>query len=99
VSSLSDLIMKPRLFDRMHELAGCCWPECRSRLARAKDLERKMSKVIRFEDLRVWKRARQVVDGIYDLTSRGQFSRDFTLRDQIRRAAVSVMANIARPVE
>jgi four helix bundle protein len=54
-----------------------------------------MSKVIRFDDLRVWKRARQMVGGIYDATSRGRFSRDFTLKDQIRRAAVSVPSNIA----
>ena len=54
-----------------------------------------MSKVTRFEDLHVWKQARQVVGRIYDVTSRGPFSRDFGLRDQIRRAAVSVPSNTA----
>ena len=54
-----------------------------------------MAKVERFEDLSVWQTSRTVVSVIYDVTAVGVFSRDFSLRDQIRRAAVSVPSNIA----
>ena len=52
-------------------------------------------KVERFEDLIAWQKARQLTADIYRLTSKGDFSKDFGLRDQIRRASVSVMSNIA----
>ena len=47
-----------------------------------------------FEDLQVWQKARSVTREIYDLTADADFSRDYGLRDQIRRASVSIMANI-----
>jgi len=49
----------------------------------------------RFEDIKAWQKARSVTSSIYRATSDGIFSKDFGLRDQIRRSAVSVMANIA----
>ena len=49
----------------------------------------------KFEDLEVWQKSRSLTKSIYKLTNTGQFSRDFSLRDQIRRCAVSTMANIA----
>jgi four helix bundle protein len=52
-------------------------------------------KVRRFEDLVVWQKSRDLSVSIYRSTAQGAFSRDFALRDQIRRAAVSVMSNIA----
>jgi four helix bundle protein len=52
-------------------------------------------KVERFEDLLAWQKARQLTADIYQVTSKGDFSKDFGLRDQIRRASVSVMSNIA----
>ncbi len=48
-----------------------------------------------FEDIESWKKAYAVTVQIYKLTEAGEFSRDFGLRDQIRRASVSIMANIA----
>ncbi|MEM9915290.1 MAG: four helix bundle protein [Planctomycetota bacterium] len=48
-----------------------------------------------FEDLIAWQKARELNRGIYAITRRGEFARDFALRDQIRRAAISVMSNIA----
>ncbi len=51
--------------------------------------------VRRFEDLVVWQKSRDLSVAIYRLTNQGPFLRDFGLRDQIRRAAVSVMSNIA----
>ncbi len=49
----------------------------------------------KFEDLEVWQEARKLVKMIYDLTSANQFSRDFGLKEQIQRAAVSCLSNIA----
>ena len=52
-----------------------------------------------FEDLEVWKEARRLTKEIYAATQDAKFSKDFGLRDQIRRAAVSVMSNIAEGFE
>ena len=49
----------------------------------------------RFEDIEIWKRARVLTKEIYEITNGGAFNRDFGLRDQLRRAAVSIMSNIA----
>jgi len=51
--------------------------------------------VKRFEDLLIWQEARKLTRCIYEATSKETFKRDFSLSDQMRRAAVSVMANIA----
>lgn len=55
--------------------------------------------VKRFEDLEVWKEARRLTQAVYQLTKNEKFSRDFALRDQIRRAAASIMSNIAEGFE
>jgi four helix bundle protein len=52
-----------------------------------------------FEDLKVWQDARQLVGVIYSTSKQRAFSSDFALRDQIRRAAVSTMSNIAEGFE
>jgi four helix bundle protein len=52
-------------------------------------------RVKRFQDLIVWQKSRDLSVAVYRMTAGGPFSRDFGLRDQIRRAAVSVMSNIA----
>lgn len=52
-------------------------------------------KIERFEDLEVWQSAVSCANLIYSLTSIGDFSKDFVLRDQIRRAGVSIFSNIA----
>jgi four helix bundle protein len=49
----------------------------------------------RFEDIQAWQEARRLVKVIYILTEQGKFAKDFGLRDHIRRASVSIMANIA----
>mgnify|MGYP000673608909 CR=1 FL=1 len=54
-----------------------------------------MSAFQRFEDIEAWQKARELTKAIYTLSNDGQFARDFGLRDQIRRASVSVMSNIA----
>lgn len=52
-----------------------------------------------FEDLIAWQKARELTRGIYDVTKRLHFSKDFALSTQIQKAAVSVMANIAEGYE
>jgi four helix bundle protein len=49
----------------------------------------------RFEDLVFWQQAREMTRLIYALTQRDGFAKDYGLKDQIQRAAVSVMSNIA----
>jgi len=49
----------------------------------------------RFEDIEAWKAARELTRAIYRVTAQTGFAKDFGLRDQIQRAAVSIMANIA----
>jgi len=58
-----------------------------------------MAKIKKFEDIESWKRARILTKQIYEITSMGEFGRDFGLKDQIRRAAVSVLSNIAEGFE
>ena len=48
-----------------------------------------------FRELVVWQKSKALAVATYKLTSQGAFARDFGLRDQIRRAAVSVPSNIA----
>jgi four helix bundle protein len=52
-----------------------------------------------FEDLRVWQTARTLTNAIYEHTDTGAFSKDFGLRDQIQRAVVSIMSNVAEGFE
>jgi four helix bundle protein len=52
-----------------------------------------------FEDMEVWQSARDLVKGIYAVTAKDSFSKDFALRDQVRRAAISIMSNIAEGFE
>jgi four helix bundle protein len=52
-------------------------------------------KIERFEDIKAWQEARELARLTYSLTKQPAFTKDFGLKDQIQRAAVSVMANIA----
>ncbi len=56
-------------------------------------------KIVRFEDLIAWQKARILTGAVYRATSEGLFNKDFGLREQIRRAAVSTMSNIAEGFE
>ena len=58
-----------------------------------------MTTAKRFEDLEVWQRAKDLTNLIYKYSADGSFSRDFGLRDQMRRASVSIMSNIAEGFE
>ena len=54
-----------------------------------------MPTIRRFTEIEAWQKARELTRAVYAVSSRGPFAKDFGLRDQIRRAAVSIMANIA----
>jgi four helix bundle protein len=54
-----------------------------------------MPLIERFEDIQGWQEARKLVKMVYVLTTREAFAKDYGMKDQIRRASVSVMANIA----
>ena len=58
-----------------------------------------MATIERFEDLDVWRTARKLTNRVYEHTRQEPFSKDFGLRDQIQRAAVSIMSNIAEGFE
>jgi len=54
-----------------------------------------MTTAKRFEDLEVWQKARDIVNAVYQASSSVPFSKDYALRDQLRRAAISIPSNIA----
>jgi four helix bundle protein len=56
-------------------------------------------KIERFEDLIAWQKARELTRQIYNITAKKPFSSDFGLREQIQRAAVSIMSNLAEGFE
>ena len=58
-----------------------------------------MATIKRFEEIEAWQVGRSLVNAVYALTKKGGFARDWGLRDQIQRAAVSVCSNIAEGFE
>ena len=58
-----------------------------------------MATIKRFEDIEAWQTARALANLIYSLSSTDPFAKDYGLKDQIRRSAVSVMSNIAEGFE
>jgi four helix bundle protein len=58
-----------------------------------------MATITRFEEIEAWKTARELTNLVYALSNQGSFGRDFGLRDQMRRAAVSILSNIAEGFE
>ena len=58
-----------------------------------------MGKIERFEDMDAWKKARELTKAIYKVTAQGKIATDFSLKDQLRRASLSIMANIAEGFE
>ena len=58
-----------------------------------------MNGIKRFEDIDAWKYARSFVSSVYAVSGTGRFERDFALRDQIRKAVISIPSNIAEGFE
>jgi four helix bundle protein len=52
-----------------------------------------------FEELKIWQDARLLMNRVFRITQNAAFSRNFAVKDQIQRAAVSVMSNIAEGFE
>jgi four helix bundle protein len=53
----------------------------------------------RFDEIEAWQKARELTKFVYRISNHGAFAKDFGLRDQIRRASVSIVANIAEGFE
>ena len=58
-----------------------------------------MATIARFEDIKAWQASRELNKKIYSVSKKGDFGKDFSLVDQIRRASISVMSNIAEGYE
>lgn len=58
-----------------------------------------MARIEKFEDIEAWKKGRELVNVIYAVSNKEPFTHDYGLKDQIRRAAVSVISNIAEGFE
>jgi len=58
-----------------------------------------MAKVDKIEDIVVWKLAIKLTNAIYTITNNNVFNKDFALRDQIRKSAISIPSNIAEGFE
>jgi four helix bundle protein len=60
---------------------------------------KQMATIRRFEEIAAWQKARELARMVYSCSDSGRFFRDYGLRDQVRRAAVSAMSNIAEGFE
>ena len=58
-----------------------------------------MATITKFEDIQAWQKGRELKQAVYRCSKRGAFARDSALREQIRRAAISITANIAEGFE
>lgn len=58
-----------------------------------------MATIKHFEDLEIWQKARELNKLVFKITCKEKFSKDFSIKDQIKRAAGSVMDNIAEGFE
>lgn len=58
-----------------------------------------MATIEKFEEIEAWKLARQVTRSIYEISSSGNFAKDYALCNQIRRASISILSNIAEGFE
>ena len=58
-----------------------------------------MATITRFEDIEAWQTGRELCRLVYELSDEGAFARDYGLRDQMRRAGISIISNIAEGFE
>ena len=58
-----------------------------------------MAKIERFEEIVAWKKGMDLCVQIYSISDDGKFAKDYGLRDQIRRSAVSIPSNISEGFE
>jgi four helix bundle protein len=53
------------------------------------------NRIVKFEDLKVWQKSMRLAEEVYRITKQREFARDWGLKDQVRRAAVSIPSNIS----
>jgi four helix bundle protein len=58
-----------------------------------------MGTIRRFEDIEAWKKARELNREVHRITRCGEFARDYALRDQMRKASISIVSNISEGFE
>ncbi|MBN8422747.1 MAG: four helix bundle protein [Verrucomicrobia bacterium] len=58
-----------------------------------------MANIEQFEDILAWQKGRELTQWVYRASRKGEFAKDFALRDQIRRALISITSNIAEGFE
>lgn len=58
-----------------------------------------MAKIEKFEDILAWQKGRELTQHVYRATRQGEFAKDFALREQMRRAVISITSNIAEGFE
>jgi four helix bundle protein len=58
-----------------------------------------LATISRFQEIEAWKKARELTKAVYICSKKGAFAKDFGLRNQIQRATVSIMSNIAEGFE
>ena len=58
-----------------------------------------MAKIERFEDIVAWQKGMELCDAVYSITSKENFAKDYALKDQIRKSAISVPSNISEGFE
>lgn len=58
-----------------------------------------MTTILKFEDIIAWQKALELSDMVYAYSNNDKFSKDFALKDQMRRASISVVSNIAEGFE
>ena len=58
-----------------------------------------MASIEKFEDLEAWQKARHLALVLHEMSNSGVFAKDFVLRDQMRRAVISILSNIAEGFE
>ena len=58
-----------------------------------------MAKIERFEDIIAWKKAMELCDCVYAITNNEKLAKDYALKDQIRKSAISIPSNIAEGFE
>ena len=68
-------------------------------LVEGKGEGQRVATIRHFRDIEAWQKARELTSSVYAVSGKGAFARDFALRDQMRKAAVSVAANIAEGFE
>ncbi len=56
-------------------------------------------KIEKFEDIKSWKMAREVINQVYDISDRGEFMTDYAFKNQIRKSCISISSNISEGFE